>query len=127
MSENLMDNKEFKKHPLWESFLGADNFEMFQKNLLHPIYLKPQMTSDTKEYISKVEKLLNCSYLEYEFIDTALTEAIFTFEKALRVRWTEIHSRPTKKTFATLIDWFYSNNYFEISNRRLHRMITGSS
>jgi hypothetical protein len=112
-----------EKDHIWEVFTGAETFEAFQKNLLTEVYLNPQVPDDVRDLILIAQKLLKHSYFEYEFIDVALTHAIFAFEKALKIRWTEIHGESTKKMLAELIDWFYDNNYFEASNKEvLHNL-----
>jgi hypothetical protein len=110
---------EVKKDNIWEAFIGAETFEAFQKNFLNSVYLNPKVSDDVKGLIIIVQKLLRHSYFEYEFIDVALTQAIFAFEKALRIRWTEIHGEPTKRILAGLIDWFYERNYFETWNKEI--------
>ena len=107
---------ELVKHPMWEVFPEAETFENFQKKILLPVYFKTEVPNDIKELGSISEKLLLYSYYEYEFIEVALTQAVFTFEKALKIRWKEIQREPAKKNLAGLIDWFYQNNYFETRN-----------
>ncbi len=110
---------ELEKHPIWEVFPAARTFEDFQKNVLEIVYYKEEIPNDVKELSVISEKLLLHSYYEYEFIDVALTQAVFTFEKALRIRWEEIHKEPAKANLMGLIDWFYENNYFETRNNGL--------
>ena len=71
------------------------------------------------ESIKLAEKLLLHSYYEYQFIDIALTQAIFAFEKALKIRWAEIHGTDSGSNLYGLIDWFFENNYFETWNKDL--------
>jgi len=109
---------ELKSDEIWEVFNGAKSFEEFQKNILQPIYLKPQIPEDIKAEIKVVEKLLLHSYFEYQFIDLALSQAIFTLEKCIRVRHKEISGKSSENiTFFKLIDWCFDNNYFETENK----------
>lgn len=73
-------------HAIWGAFEGINTFEDFQTKVLRPIYFKPEVPKDILAFANNVEKLLLHSYYEYEFIDIALTHAIFTFEKAMRIR-----------------------------------------
>jgi len=101
--------------PIWGAFPAAESFEGFQCNILKPIYLKPEVPEDVKDSIQIVGKLLLHSYYEYSFIDVAFTHAVYAFEKALKIRWQEIHGTPPRKSLEEFIDWFSDNNYFENS------------
>ncbi len=108
---------ELTQHTVWSIFQGAETFESFQNNYIYPIVLKKEVPEVIKESAIVSEKLLLHSYYEYNFIDVALTHTIFAFEKALRLRWSEIHNKTSKKiSLQELIDWFYANNYFETQN-----------
>ncbi|MBI5541446.1 MAG: hypothetical protein HY951_15380 [Bacteroidia bacterium] len=107
-----------KKDEIWEVFNGVSDLDTFQNKLLEPIYLKQQVPDDIKTEIKLVDKLLKHSYFEYQFIDLALTQAIFALEKCMRIRYKEINNKSSKSIlFVALIDWFFENNYFEIWNK----------
>jgi hypothetical protein len=109
---------ELSKDPIWEVFTGAETFESFQKNILEPVYLKEQVPQDIKKEVALAEKLLLHSYFEYHFIDQALSLAVFTFEKSLRIRYREINNKASDKIpLVKLIDWFFDNSFFETSNK----------
>lgn len=113
-----------QRDSIWEVFTGANDFESFQKNILEPIYLKPQVPEDVKSEIAIIEKLLLHSYFEFQFIDLALSQAVFTLEKSLRIRYREINNESSKKIkLGPLIDWFFDNEYFETRNKDvLHQL-----
>jgi hypothetical protein len=109
---------ELKSDEIWEVFNGAKSFDEFQKNILKQVYIKPQVPEDIKSEIQIIEKLLLHSYFEYHFIDLALSESIFALEKCIRIRYSEITGKPSKKlSFAELIDWCFDNTYFETANK----------
>jgi len=108
---------EFKKANVWEVFTGAETFQSFQKNILKPIYLKPVVNEEIKKHAASIEKLLLYSYYEYEFIDIAILQAVFTLEKAMSLRLKELDlSFSANKTLKNLSEWFFKNNYFETWN-----------
>lgn len=103
-----------EKHDVWEFFVGAETLEAFQQNIVKSVYLNPLMPEDIKKEINQVEKLLIHSFYEYEFIDIALTQAIFALEKALKIKNEELgYPLKEKALFHELLDWFLNNNYFE--------------
>jgi len=109
---------EIKADEIWEFFNGAKSFDEFQKNILKQVYIKPQVPEDIKSEIQIIEKLLLYCYFEYQFIDLALSQSIFALEKCIRIRYSEITGKPSKKlNFAALIDWCFDNTYFETTNR----------
>lgn len=76
------------------------------------------MSEDIKAEINIVEKLLLHCYYEYNFIDLALSQAVFTLEKSLRIRYREVNNKSSSQlTFFKLIDWFFDNVYFETKNK----------
>lgn len=105
-----------KPHPIWESAVHGDSFENFKMSLLPQLFLKSVVPDDISKNVGTVRKLLAQSYFEYDFIDIGLTHAIFTLEKALKIRYKEIHQISTRKSFKKLIDWFFEENYFETYN-----------
>lgn len=106
-----------ERHSVWEYVLGADTLQTFQKNIVRPIYLNPLVPPDITQEIDLVEKLLLHSFYEYEFIDIALTQAIFAVEKALRIRNEELGNMIKQDaSFQTFHTWFLTNNYFETDN-----------
>ncbi len=104
------------KHQVWEVFPDAATFESFQKKFAELIFIKKEVPEVVKKSAAISEKLLLHSYYEYGFIDVSLTHAIFAFEKALRIKWAEIHGKESKLQLAGLIDWFYKERYFETLN-----------
>lgn len=109
-----------QKSPIWEVVKGAETFESFQEKILHPICIKPAVPEDIKANIEITQKLLLHSYFAYEFIDVALTHAIFTLEKALKLKHKEVVGRAWNRedgSFSEMIDWFIHRNYFETWNR----------
>jgi hypothetical protein len=109
---------ELCKDPIWEVFTGAETFESFQKNILEHVYLKEQVPQDIKTEVALAEKLLLHSYFEYHFIDQALSLAVFTLEKSLRIRYREMNNKASDKIpLIKLIDWFFDNFFFETSNK----------
>jgi len=105
-----------KSDPTWDVFPAAQTFDSFKNNLLKPIFLKAENSEDVKESILLAGKILEQSYFEYKFIDVALTYIIFTFEKALKIRYKEITGKDSNKRFVDLIDWFLTRGYFETWN-----------
>jgi len=112
------------KHVTWEIVKGAETFESFQQKIISPIYLDKNLRHDVKEDIAVIEKLLLHSYFEYEFIDVALTQAVFTFEKALKWKYQEVNNTSSCDLgFEDLINWFASRNYFEVwDNEIIHQL-----
>jgi hypothetical protein len=107
-----------EKDTIWNAFEGGSDFESFQENILQPIYLKGEVPDDIKAEIKIVEKLLLHSYYEYNFIDLALSQAVFALEKSLRIRYSEVNNKSSSQlTFFKLIDWFFDEIYFEILNK----------
>jgi hypothetical protein len=101
---------------IWSIFIGADSFENFTKNILQPFFIKDEIIDEIKEDLIIVEKLLQHSYFEYEFIDIAVTQVIFILEKVLRIRYKELTGKSSKRlSFQNLQQWFFENNYFESS------------
>lgn len=101
----------------WKSF-GVKSLQEFQDKILTQVKLKEQVPSDIKDSIYIVQKLLLQSYYEYEFIDIALTNAVFALERALKLKYKEITGEDWKRrhSFEMLIDWFFNRNYFESWN-----------
>lgn len=107
---------ELQRHEIWSIFPNTETLEKFQKHHLNEVYLKPEVPEAIRAQSIVIERLLLHSYYEYEFIDIALTQAVFLFEKALRIKWQQIYQKPTKLTLEKLIDWFFERGYFETRN-----------
>jgi hypothetical protein len=117
---------ELKKDSIWEFFDDTPSFEEFQKNVLETIFLKQQVPDNIKSEISVIEKLLLHSYYEYDFIDLALSQAVFTLEKCIRIRYTATTGKANKKLLLSeLIDWCFENNYFETQNKEILTQLRG--
>lgn len=111
------------KDAIWDVFSGAGTIEEFQAKILRPIFLKPEVPNIIKESVPVIEKLLLYSFYEYDFIEVAITQAIFLLEKAMKIRWRDIHNEGWKYNFKRLIDWFYKNGYFEVyGDRFIHQL-----
>lgn len=108
---------ELTKHPVWCSVVGAETLTSFRERIMPPIFLPLVVHDDIKSEIDLSEKLLLHSYFEYEFIDLALINIVFTLEKLMKIRYKEVTGTPTgRMRFANLIDWFYKEGYFEVWN-----------
>lgn len=107
-----------EKDEIWSVFVGAKTFNEFQSNILETIYIKPNVPGDIRAEIQLIEKLLVHSYFEYHFIDIALAQAVFTLEKCIKLKYSEVTANSTNRmSFSKLIDWGFDNDYFEIRNK----------
>jgi hypothetical protein len=110
------------KDEIW-NLLNIESLEDFYNKFVSNIIIHQDSPEDIKAEIETIKKLILHSYYEYEFLDIALTHAVFTLEKALRIKWLEIHNSEQKKTLQLLIDWFFENGYFETYNKQpLHQL-----
>ena len=104
------------KHPIWDVFEGCNTYEDFKNNIVKDIYIKPNVNEDIRNKTLIIQKLLQHSYFEYEFIDIAYNQAVSLLEKTMKIKYFEIHGRKTNLNLNKLIKWFFDNNYFETWN-----------
>lgn len=109
-------NSIFTPYPLWKSVENGGSFEEFKLNILPELYLKPEVVEEVEHNIEVVRKLLIHSYFEYDFIDVALTQSVFTLEQALKIRYRVLNAKSFSGNFKKLIDWFYEGGFFETYN-----------
>lgn len=118
---------ELVKHTGWDVASLSD----YKASLLEDVYIKKEVPESIQADLRVVEKLMLHTYYEYDFIDIALTQGVFIFEKAMRIYYRELgHTK--KLTLEKLINWFFNNGYFEtdhvseihslrdIRNKRVH-------
>ncbi|OSZ82585.1 hypothetical protein CAP35_04775 [Chitinophagaceae bacterium IBVUCB1] len=111
------------KDDIWQLVSESSTWLSFKETVLQPVYFKEEVPTELKEAGIITHKLLMYSYYEYTFIEVAITQAIFLLDKALSVRWKQIHGRKTDKKFSALINWFYDKGYLETLNReRIHNL-----
>lgn len=110
------------KSEIWNVY-NIDSLVSFNEKFVSNIVIHNNCPEDVRAELETAKKLILHSYYEYEFLDIALTHTIFTLEKALRLKWLNIHKSDTKKTLQNLIDWFFDNGYFETYNvKPLHQL-----
>jgi hypothetical protein len=107
-----------KRDERWSVFTVPDTYQEFcaSTHCIPEIRLKAEVNDDVKGKFRIVRKLLEHSYYEYEFYDVAAVNAVFTFEMALNLRYTEITKEKWRKNLEKLIEWFNSRSYFEVYN-----------
>jgi hypothetical protein len=91
---------------------GSNEFLDYQKKSTS-LYLKKEVPELIRQHVSVVQRLLELSYFEYEFIDVAFTHAVFGLEKALKLRHEEIEGKEFKGSFENVTTWAFSKNLLE--------------
>jgi hypothetical protein len=108
-----MNAVNFKKDEVWDSFLGTETVEQFQKNLLHSFQFKKEVPTKIVKSYEIVEKILLHSYTEYDFLDPALTKALASFEMALKTKYQQVTKRKWGGNLKSICQWFNKRGYFE--------------
>jgi hypothetical protein len=101
----------------WSIFASTQTFEMFCKDALPEIYLKPEVPDQVVKSMQLVKSLLEFSYFNYEFYDEAALRALLTFEMAVNIRAKEVGIFFTENdSLKKKIDRFNRAHYFEVYN-----------
>jgi hypothetical protein len=95
-----------------EIVFGSNDYDLFLTRLPN-LFLTEQVPEIIQNEIKIVLKLLQHSYFEYEFIDIALTHAIFTMEKALKLRYYDLQKSESKLSLEKLITWAKDHDLVE--------------
>ena len=115
-----MENNELKilfRDRRWDLFYNDESIEEFV-NRLPNIYLHNAVQQDVKESFRVVYKLLVLSYYEFSLVDVAVTNALHTFEMALKIQYEELNSKKWNGYLVNLIDWFLDRNFFERTDKK---------
>ncbi|MBL7910125.1 MAG: DUF4145 domain-containing protein [Bacteroidia bacterium] len=99
---------EILKHKVWE----FETLEEYKKNILEDVFIKNEVPESIKIDLQLIEKIMLYTFYEYDFIDVALVQSIFTLERALKTKYKELGQTDTMN-LEKLINWFFKNNYFE--------------
>ncbi|HEY1039742.1 MAG TPA: hypothetical protein VGF30_10075, partial [Bacteroidia bacterium] len=110
---------QIEKHPIWD----APDVKTFKEQWLGELYLKPEVSEEIREQAFIINKLLLHSYYEYDFIDIAMLQGIISFEKALRIRYSELENKSARKlNLGELIDWALTLKLFEDPNPDIYKV-----
>lgn len=114
-----------KPHAIWQSIVNANSYDNFKQFILPELYLKPSVPEEVRANVETIKQLLVHSYFEYNFTDVALTHAVFTLEKALKIRYREINNSAYRGNFKSLLNWFFERDYFETYNSGVLHQLRG--
>lgn len=111
-----------KRDATWDAFAISKNPDEFAKEIFPEIELKKEVHQDIKSEFRVIKRLVEQSYFEYQFYDKAATEALLTFEMALKMRNKELNFVKHDKyepSLSKLITAFHKRDYFEGNKRFL--------
>lgn len=111
----------------WNVFYAIENHQEFIDRFQLNFFLSPKASPDIKGIFKVVQKLLICSYFEYEFVDVAADKAKLGLETALKIRYCELTGEmwPETKPYKILLEWFREKGYFEWDSKEyLHYIRT---
>lgn len=106
----------------WKKNTSPESFIDLAKTI---VSINPEVPDDIKKSFKVVERLIEFSYYEYEFLDSALERSFIIFEMALRLKYIDVE-KPTKDAeepdFKKLVNWANNNSFIEVEKRRVQKL-----
>jgi len=87
----------------WDIISNASTFEEFEANYLFKTRLLNSVDKKILDYANIIQRLLNYSYYEYEFITVALRITMTMFEVSIKHYYFVFEKKPVKGVLASLI------------------------
>ncbi len=101
-----------KHDTLWDIVGGCKTFEGFCKEMVPVFKHDENFPEEVQRKLRVIQKLIEHSYYEYDFIDVAFLYTFQTLELALSLKYQSLH--PTKKALKNLkpyLDWALREKY----------------
>jgi len=77
------------------------------------LYFKPEIPIDVRQSFEVIEGLMAFSYYNHKFVDVGLTQALHTFEMALKIKFKELNPNRKPHGLKGIIHHFMSRGQFE--------------
>jgi hypothetical protein len=101
---------------LWDTVEGCNTFEGFYAKMVPNFEINHSVPDEIKNRLAVIQKLIEYSYYEYEFIDVAFLMMFQTLEFSLHLKFISLNpNKKGKKNLKPYLDWAVSSKVISLS------------